>query len=203
MKTKYAKKLSFWGTSATMALAALSFTSTTALASPGCDAANAGTFNRTTPANTNLFTQIGGTFDVGDTIFATVTGTPLGVNVDLLPGPEGILFVNGANASGSRLVTTTGPRTIDITLAGGPGGPAFLTFSCATAGAGAPGATEQSNTATNSTTTSVIVENGVVNSIVSNAAQEDPGPSAIEIEAQNAANTLRLEQIALEQRQAE
>jgi len=206
MQSIFAEKLRFFGLSGVFLYIATTITPSTALASTGCDAANAGTFNRTAPANTNVFTQVGGTFENGDTIFATVTGTPLGVGVDLLPGPEGILFVNGANASGSRLVTTNGPRTIDITLAGGPGGPAMLSFTCTpvgTTGGGNSSATEQSNTATNSTTTSVIVENGVVNGILDDASQEDPGPTSIEIEAQEAANTLRLEQIALEQRQAE
>lgn len=206
MQRVFGEKLGFFGLSGLVVCLAATLAPSSALASPGCDAANAGTFNRTAPANMNVFTQVGGTFANGDTIFATVTGTPLGVGVDLLPGPEGILFVNGANASGSRLVTTDGPRTIDITLAGGPSGPAALTFTCTPAGAaggGASSATEQSNTATNSTTTSIIVENGVVNGIVDGASQEDPGPTALDIEMQETANRLWLEYNGLKERAAE
>ena len=207
MRREMRKRLGFWSIGAGIALATLSATSTTALASTGCDAANAGTFNQSTPANTNLLTQTGGTFNVGDTLFATTTGTPLGVGVDLLPGFDTLLVLNNANGSGSHTLTVGGPRTIDITLAGGPGGPAFLNFTCTPVGAGpgaaTPGSTEQSDTATNSTTTSVIVENTVVNGILDGASQEDPGPTALEIEAQNAANTLALELHALEIREAE
>lgn len=203
MNRKSAKNSSFLVWCLLGSAALFTFPGTSALASTGCDAANAGNFNRTAPANTNVFAQVGGSFSNGDTIFATVTGTPLGVGVDLLPGPEGILHVNGANASGSRLVTTDGPRTIDITLAGSPGGPAMLTFTCTPAGANNSDAAGQSRTATNSTTTSTIVENGVINGIVGNAAQEDPGPTAIEIEAQNAANKLAIELQSLEKREAE
>jgi Autotransporter beta-domain len=200
MQRKMAKKLVF----CSVGVAAL-VASTSAQASPGCDSANMGAFNQSTPANTNLLTQTGGTFDVGDTLFVTATGTPLGVGVDLLPGFDTLLAVNGANGMGSHTLTVGGPRTIDITLAGGPGGAAFLNFTCtpvATApppgpGAGpgaptptptAPGSIEQSDTATNATTTSVIVENGVVNGIVDGAAQEDPasaGPTQAEIEERN------------------
>ncbi len=149
---------------------------TPALASPGCDAANAGTFNQSVAANTNLFTQTASVFFLeGETIFATVTGIPLGVDVDLLPGPESILFVNGANASSSRLITTSGFRIIDITLAGGPSGPAILTFSCTEAPAGSPSsATDQSSTATNATTTSTIVENRAVGNIIDSVSQANP-----------------------------
>lgn len=190
MQKNRAKKLAFWGVGAAVLVASAS-----AQASPGCDSANAGAFNQSTPANTNLLTQTGGTFDVGDTLFVTATGTPLGVGVDLLPGFDTLLAVNGANGSGSHTLTVGGPRTIDITLAGGPGGPAFLNFTCTPVGPGGPGAptptpatpgsTEQSDTATNSTTTSVIVENGVVNGIIDGAAQEDPtptGPTQAEID---------------------
>ncbi|MCE7998599.1 MAG: autotransporter outer membrane beta-barrel domain-containing protein [Rhodobiaceae bacterium] len=203
MQKNLAKKLVFCGAGVAALIA-----STSAQASPGCDSANMGAFNQSTPANTNLLTQTGGTFDVGDTLFVTATGTPLGVGVDLLPGFDTLLVLNGANGSGSHTLTVGGPRTIDITLAGGPGGPAFLNFTCTPVGTGGPGAsvprsTEQADTATNSTTTSVIVENGVVNGIIDGAAQEDPGPSSIDIEAQETANRLRTEQIALEERQAE
>ena len=187
MQKKIAQKLVFCGIGAVALIA-----STSAQASPGCDSANAGAFNQSTPANTNLLTQTGGTFDVGDTLFATATGTPLGVGVDLLPGFDTILVLNGANGTGSHTLTAGGPRTIDITLAGGPVGAAFLNFTCTPVatppapgpGAGpggptpaAPDSTEQSDTATNSTTTSVVVENGVVNGLVDGAAQEDPTPT--------------------------
>ncbi|MDF1847419.1 MAG: autotransporter outer membrane beta-barrel domain-containing protein [Parvibaculaceae bacterium] len=214
MQKKMAQKLMFCGIGAVALIA-----STSAQASPGCDSANMGAFNQSTPANTNLLTQTGGTFDVGDTLFVTATGTPLGVGVDLLPGFDTLLAVNGANGMGSHTLTVGGPRTIDITLAGGPGGAAFLNFTCTpvatapptptppttptTPGGGTANGTEQSNTATNSTTTSVIVENGVVGGIIDGASQEDPDPSLVDIAAQEAADRLRTEQIALEDRQAE
>ncbi|MCE8001203.1 MAG: hypothetical protein HEP70_20500, partial [Rhodobiaceae bacterium] len=171
----------------------LSTASTEAYASPGCDAANNGTFTTSAPANMNTIRQFNTTFDIGDTLFATATGTPLGVGVDILPGLQTVLVVNGANGNGSTVVNNAGPHVLDITLAGGPGGAAFLNFSCTPAGPGgpattAPGSTEQADTATNSTTTSVIVENGVVNGIVDGAAQEDPapvGPTQAEIDERN------------------
>ncbi len=188
MQKKMAKKLVFCGVGAAALIA-----STSAQASPGCDSANAGAFNQSTPANTNLFTQTGGTFDIGDTLFGTVTGSPLSAAIDLLPGPDPILFLNNANGSGSHTLTVGGPRTIDIVLAGGPGGPASLTFTCTPVGGGGgpgatPGSVEQSGAVTNSTTTSVIVENGVVNGIIDGAAQEDPtpaGPTPAEIDERN------------------
>ncbi|MAN61125.1 MAG: hypothetical protein CMI60_04175, partial [Parvibaculum sp.] len=193
MQKKMAKKLVFCGVGAAALIA-----STSAQASPGCDSANAGAFNQSTPANTNLFTQTGGTFDIGDTLFGTVTGSPLSAAIDLLPGPDPILFLNNANGSGSHTLTVGGPRTIDIVLAGGPGGPASLTFTCTPVGGGGgpgatPGSVEQSGAVTNSTTTSVIVENGVVNGIIDGAAQEDPtsedpkpaGPTQAEIDERN------------------
>ncbi len=193
MRQELAKSLHLWGIGAAAAIGLLTATGTEAHASPGCDSANMGAFNQSTPANTNLLTQTGGTFDVGDTLFVTATGTPLGVGVDLLPGFDTLLVVNGANGSGSHTLTVGGPRTIDITLAGGPGGPAFLNFTCTPVGGGGgggvgsatPGSVEQSDTVTNSTTTSVIVENGVVNGIIDGAAQEDPtppGPTQAEID---------------------
>ncbi len=197
MRKDVGQSLRLWGIGAAATIGLLSITNTEAIASPGCDAANMGTFNQSTPANTNLLLQTGGTFDVGDTLFVTATGTPLGVGVDLLPGFDTLLVVNGANGMGSHTLTVGGPRTIDITLAGGPGGPAFLTFTCTPVGAGGPGAAsgsaEQADTATNSTTTSVIVENGVVNGIIDGAAQEDPkpadptptGPTQAEIDERN------------------
>jgi len=181
MKKKMTEKLMFFG----VGMAAL-IASTTAQASPGCDAANNGTFTTSAPANTNSFRQFNTTFDIGDTIFATATGTPLGVGVDIQPGLQTVLVVNGANGTGSTVVNNAGPHTLDITLAGGPGGSAFLNFSCtATSGPPTPpvttpttpDATDQSDTATNSTTTSVIVENGVVNGIVDGASQQDPTPT--------------------------
>ena len=189
MTQELGKNLRLWGVGAVAAVGILSATNTEAHASPGCDSANMGAFDQSTPANTNLLTQTGGVFDVGDTLFVTATGTPLGVGVDLLPGFDTLLVVNGANGSGSHTLTVGGPRTIDITLAGGPGGPAFLNFTCTPVGMGGPGPTpgsaEQADTATNSTTTSVIVENGVVNGIIDGAAQEDPtpaGPTQAEID---------------------
>eukprot|EP00435_Cladocopium_sp_Y103_P078483 s1_g2222.t1 len=187
MKQEVVKNLHLWGIGAVTAVGLLAVTSTDAHASPGCDSANMGTFNQSTPANTNLLLQTGGVFDVGDTLFVTATGTPLGVGVDLLPGFDTLLVLNGANGSGSHTLTVGGPRTIDITLAGGPGGPAFLNFTCTPVGSGggAPGSEEQADTATNSTTTSVIVENGVVNGIIDGASQEDPtpaGPTQAEID---------------------
>lgn len=192
-----AKNLRLWGVGAMAAVGILSTASTKAYASPGCDAANNGTFTTSAPANMNTIRQFNTTFDIGDTLFATATGTPLGVGVDILPGLQTVLVVNGANGNGSTVVNNAGPHVLDITLAGGPGGAAFLNFSCTPVGPGgpaaAPGSTEQADTATNSTTTSVIVENGVVNGIIDDAAQEDPtpedpkpaGPTQAEIDERN------------------
>ncbi len=192
MGQEVGKNLRLWGVGAVTAVGILSAINTEAHASAGCDSANMGAFDQSTPANTNLLTQTGGVFDVGDTLSVTASGTPLGVGVDLLPGFDTLLVLNNANGMGSHTLTVGGPRTIDITLAGGPGGPAFLNFSCTPVGMGGPGPTpgsaEQADTATNSTTTSVIIENGVVNIIIDGAAQEDPtpaGPTQAEIDERN------------------
>ena len=159
-----------------------------ALASPGCNTANAGGFNLTTPASTNLLTQLNGTFDAGDTLFATATGMPLGVGVDILPGPLPLLVVNNANGMGSHIFASTGPITLDIVLAGGGSGPAFLSFTCTAASAPLSGGTSdaavQSDTATNSTTTQIIIENGTITNIIEGVTQESPQPDAAEILAQ-------------------
>jgi len=179
----FGRKLKFYALSSLFLSISATLTPNPALASPGCDAANNGTFTTSAPANMNTFRQFNTSFDIGDTLFATATGTPLGVGVDVLPGLQTVLVVNGANGSGSTVINNAGPHTVDITLAGGPGGAAFLSFSCtATMGPPTPpnttpDANEQSNTATNATTTSVVVENGVVNGIVDGAAQQDPEPT--------------------------
>lgn len=209
MSSKISYKHKALGIGALMTAAGLFINPTTAMASPGCDAANAGTFNRSAPAGTNLNTQTSGTFDAGDILTAIISGTPLSLFIDIVFGvtPQQLISLANTNGSGSAPVTTSGTNVIDISIAAGAGGATNLVFTCTPAGigsgAGTPASTEQSNTATNATTTSTIVENGIVNGIVGNAAQEDPGPSSIEIEAQEAANTLRLEQIALEKRQQE
>lgn len=180
MHRNFVKNLGFLGLGSLILGGAVALPSGPAFASTGCDAANAGVFNQTTPISTNLFTQAGGTFDVGDTLFVTASGIPLGVSVDLLPGPERILGVNGANGSGSLSLTTGGNRTIDIVLAADTGGPASLTFSCTPVASGSgssSSSTDQSNTATNATTISVIVENTVVNGVVGGASQADPDPT--------------------------
>jgi autotransporter-like protein len=195
MNQKLAKTVGFIGFGCLMLAVSLSISTSPALAvSAGCTAANSGTFTTSAPANTNVFRQFNTTFDIGDTLFATATGTPLGVGVDIQPGLQTVLVVNGANGSGSTVVNNAGPHTVDVTLAGGPGGSAFLNFSCtATSGPPTPpvttpttpDATDQSDTATNTTTTSVIVEDGVVNGIIGGASQEDPtpvGPTQAEIE---------------------
>ncbi len=178
MQKKMAKKLMFCG----VGVAAL-IASTAAQASPGCDAANNGTFTTSAPANTNTIRQFNTTFDIGDTVFATATGTPLGVGVDVQPGLQTVLVVNGANGSGSTVINNAGPHTLDITLAGGPGGAAFLTFSCTptsgppTPPVTTPDATDQSDTATNTTTTATLVENTIVGGLLVIAVLSDPDTS--------------------------
>ncbi len=184
MYEKCVRKLGFFGFCGVLFGGVVAGTGSPALASTGCDAANANSFTRSTPANTNLLTQIGTTFDIGDTLFVTATGTPLGVGVDLLPGLQTLLVLNNANGSGSVVVANAAPHTIDITLAGGPGGSAFLTFSCTAVapgggggGGGTPSAGDQADTATNATTNAVVVENAVVNGIIGSASQADPTAS--------------------------
>jgi hypothetical protein len=134
----------------------------------------------------NSIRQFNTTFDSGDTLSVTATGTPLGVGVDLFPGPQTVLVVNGANGMGSTVVNNAGPHRLDITLAGGPGGAAFLNFSCTpTAGGPGPGAgpgpadaIDQSDSATNATTTGVLVENTTVGGLIVLALLSDPEPSS-------------------------
>ncbi|HBM87573.1 MAG TPA: hypothetical protein DD437_03410 [Rhodobiaceae bacterium] len=191
---------------------------TPALASPGCDAANAGTFNLSVPTGTNRIQQFNAQFDAGDQLVAAMTGLPLSVIVDfILGGGNPILFLNNSNGNGSLTIPTGGNGIIDIAIAAGAGGAANLVFTCTPVAAPAapttptpatPGnntdAEEQADTATNATTTSVIVENRTVKGIVDGASQQDPNiKTEIDILAQNRANAVWLELQALRKRDEE
>jgi len=163
---------------------------TPAMASPGCTAANAGAFNQSVPAGTNRIQQFNALFDAGDQLFAAMTGLPLSVIVDfILGGGNPILFLNNSNGTGNLTIPTSGSGIIDTAIAAGAGGAANLVFTCTPAsGMTNNSATEQSDTATNATTTSVIVENGVVNGIIDGAFQLDPtppGPTQAQIDERN------------------
>ncbi|MEQ9586862.1 MAG: hypothetical protein RJS97_02775, partial [Parvibaculaceae bacterium] len=194
---------------------------TPALASPGCDAANAGTFNLTVQTGTNRIQQFNAQFDAGDQLVAAMTGLPLSVIVDfILGGGNPILFLNNSNGNGSLTIPTGGNGIIDIAIAAGAGGAANLVFTCTPVATPAapttptpatpttPGnntdAEEQADTATNATTTSVIVENRTVKGIVDGASQQDPNiKTEIDILAQNRANAVWLELQALRKRDEE
>ncbi len=180
---------------------------TPAMASPGCDAANNGSFNRTIPTNANQALQFNGQFDIGDILTVTVLGSPLFLFVDLVFGitPQQLISLNNANGSDSATVTATGNNIIDIALTAGAGGATSLVFTCTPAsGTSSGSSTDQSDTATNSTTTSVIVENGVVNGIIDGASREDPNiKSDIDTLAEKRANQVWLELQALKKREEE
>ncbi len=194
---------------------------TPALASPGCTAANAGTFNLTVPTGTNRIQQFNAQFDAGDQLVAAMTGIPLSVIVDfILGGGNPILFLNNSNGTGSLTIPTGGSGVIDIAIAAGAGGAANLVFTCTPVAAPTtpttptpttpptPGSTtdaeEQADTATNATTTSVIVENQTVNGIIDSAAQEDPNiKTDLDVLMQKQANEVWLELQALRKRDAE
>jgi hypothetical protein len=178
---------------------------TPAIASPGCTAANAGAFNRTVPTGTNQLQQFNAQFDAGDRLFAAITGVPLSVIVDLiLAGGNPILFLNNSNGNGSLTIPMSGNGIIDIAIAAGGGGATNLVFTCTPAsGMTNNTATEEADTATNATTTSVVVENQTVSNIIDRAAQVDPGPSAVDLLAQDRANAVWLELQALRKRDEE
>ncbi|AWZ01887.1 autotransporter beta-domain protein [Rhodobiaceae bacterium] len=195
---------------------------TPAIASPGCDAANAGAFNQTVPTGNNRIQQFNAQFDAGDQLFAAMTGLPLSVIVDfILGGGNPILFLNNANGTGNLTIPTSGNGIIAIAIAAGAGGAANLVFTCTPVAAPAtptpptpttpttPGTTptdaqEQADTATNATTTSVIVENQTVNGIIDGAAQEDPNiKTGLDVLMQKQANEVWLELQALRKRDAE
>lgn len=108
--------LSRWAMGITIGSTIISMTGT-ALASTGCDAVNAGVFNRTNytpPGSGVLNTQAG--FDVGDTINFTVSGLP-GSSFELINGALNTALVSQplSNIPASLSYTVTGSNG-DTTL---------------------------------------------------------------------------------------
>jgi hypothetical protein len=184
-----------------------------AIASVGCTAANAGAFNLAIAANTNRLQQFNGQFDAGDILTATIIGSPLVFFVDVVFGvtPQQLISLANANGANSLTIPSSGNAVIDIAATAGSGGVTNLAITCIPAAGGggaAPGtpqaAVEQADTATNATTTSVIVENKTVNGIIDGAAQVDPNiKTDLDITLQNRANAVWLELMALRKREDE
>ncbi|MCE7998597.1 MAG: autotransporter domain-containing protein [Rhodobiaceae bacterium] len=155
-----------------------------AATSAGCAAANAGTFDLSIPVGNPL--QFGGsvsqTFAAGDVITATTTGTPTGTQAFLSQGMSSISIVNAsfADVTGSGTIPSAGTFTLTRTLSANVANGGTLTFTCTpgpmVGGGGSSSADDQADTATNATTTAVIVENRVVDSILDGVITTNPEP---------------------------
>ncbi|WOF75105.1 autotransporter domain-containing protein [Parvibaculaceae bacterium PLY_AMNH_Bact1] len=161
--------------------------------SAGCAAANAGAFNLSIPIGNPL--QFGGsvsqTFAAGDVITATTTGVPTGTQAFFSPGSLSIVNAAFADVTGSATIPSAGTFTLTRTLSANVLNGGTLTFTCTPGpmvggGAGAtPNADAQADTATNATTTAVIVEDRVVGGILddvitTNPELRDPGQAEVE-----------------------
>ncbi len=155
-----------------------------AATSPGCAAANAGTFDLSIPIGNPA--QFGGsvsqTFAAGDVITATTTGTPTGTQAFLSQGGTFVSIVNAsfADVTGSGTVPTAGTFTLTRTLSANVLNGGTLTFTCVpgpmVSGGSSTGADGQADTATNATTTAVIVEDRVVDGILDDVITTNPSP---------------------------
>lgn len=166
----------------------------TAATSAGCAAANAGTFDLSIPVGNLL--QFGGsvsqTFAAGDVITATTTGAPTGTQAFLSPGSLSIVNASFADVTGSATIPSAGTFTLTRTLSANPANGGTLTFTCTPGpmvggggGGNTPNADEQADTATNATTTAVIVEDRVVGGILDDVITTNPepqGPSQADLE---------------------
>ncbi|AWZ01889.1 autotransporter beta-domain protein [Rhodobiaceae bacterium] len=165
-----------------------------AATSAGCTAANAGAFNLSIPIGNPL--QFGGsvsqTFAAGDVITATTTGTPTGTQAFLTPGPLSIVNASFADTMGSATIPSAGTFTLTRTLSANVANGGTLTFTCAPGPMVVAPATpttpttpttppdtsnqEEADTATNATTTAVIVEDRVVGGILDDIITTNPDP---------------------------
>ncbi len=155
-----------------------------AATSAGCAAANAGAFNLSIPIGNPL--QFGGsvsqTFAAGDVITATTTGVPTGTQAFFSPGSLSIVNAAFADVTGSATIPSAGTFTLTRTLSANVLNGGTLTFTCTPGpmvggGDGAtPNADEQADTATNATTTAVIVEDRVVGGILDDIITTNPDP---------------------------
>ncbi|CDO59184.1 hypothetical protein BN1012_Phect970 [Candidatus Phaeomarinobacter ectocarpi] len=127
------------------ALVTGSATPAAAQSASSCNGGNVSGFNRTAAAGGAANINQSGTFFVGDVITATVTGIVLSVAVDVNPGNNLLIFINGATGSGSFTIPSTGTFTINGALNAGGGGGASLLFTCVS-GAGADGTDGASQT---------------------------------------------------------
>ena len=152
-----------------------------AATSAGCAAANAGTFDLSIPIGNPA--QFGGsvsqTFAAGDVITATTTGAPTGTQAFLSPGSLSIVNASFADVTGSATIPSAGTFTLTRTLSANPANGGTLTFTCTPGpmvGGGSSSAGDQADTATNATTTAVIVEDRVVDSILDDIITTNPTP---------------------------
>lgn len=127
------------------ALVTASATPAAAQSASSCNGGNVSGFNRTAAAGGAANINQSGTFFVGDVITATVTGIVLSVAVDVNPGNNLLIFINGATGSGSFTIPSTGTFTINGALNAGGGGGASLLFTCVS-GTGADGTDGASQT---------------------------------------------------------
>ncbi len=162
-----------------------------AATSAGCAAANAGTFDLSIPVGNLL--QFGGsvsqTFAAGDVITATTTGVPTGTQAFLSPGSLSIVNASFADVTGSATIPSAGTFTLTRTLSANPANGGTLTFTCTpgpmvvapvtpTTPTTPPNTNgqEEADTATNATTTAVIVEDRVVGGILDDVITTNPAP---------------------------
>ena len=171
-----------------------------AATSAGCAAANAGTFDLSIPVGNNL--QFGGsvsqTFAAGDVITATTTGAPTGTQAFLSPGSLSIVNASFADVMGSATIPSAGTFTLTRTLSANPANGGTLTFTCTPGPMVVAPVTpvtpttppptndqEEADTATNATTTAVIVEDRIVGGILDDIITTNPepeGPGQAEVE---------------------
>lgn len=118
------------------AMMTASATPAVAQSSTSCNGGNVSGFNRTAAAGGAANINQSGTFFVGDVITATVTGIVLSVAVDVNPGNNLLIFINGAPGSGSFTIPSTGTFTINGAINAAGGGSASIGFTCVS-GAGA------------------------------------------------------------------
>ncbi len=124
----------FTGRAAAVLAASLGFwvtagSSSAHAASAGCTAANAGGFDQTVPANTTIAPTVNGALDRGDRLTFTSTGSPVIVDVALVPSNTNVFFAAG-NATASATVNEDGVTGLGFAITASAGGPTNVTVRC-------------------------------------------------------------------------
>lgn len=117
-------------------------------ASAGCTLANAGGFDQTVPANTTIAPTVNGALDRGDRLTFTATGSPIFVDVALVPSNTNV-FLAAGNATASATVNEDGVTGLGFAITASAGGPTNVTVRCIAAsvtGGGGGGGSGSSTT---------------------------------------------------------